>query len=737
MTTGIASARTSPNAGILDTGAIQAETPGDRSVRSFVTNFCDRIGATEDLQSLDTIEEQLQRLTQTQAPNGDVDQILEALSEKRNELRVGILAEHLHHLGDELIKVGESAERLIEAKEVLDRVKEERLHVTITRTELRLSIDDEISEIEQKIRESSDSTLKKVLLEVPKLKEEITKTFATVKSFGEFEYANVSPAVKRLELLHQTFPDSSEITEVTSATNSLESQLLAKLEANRSQAEQIRQAREISNRALAQEKMALFSTGLSRCRTEPQIESFVRTNPTALDLRSWCSRQGESIRAFVEEQINTALKKHREVLRLKELIIAPSKELRTITYGAIKFPVFIHEPQAVRPVIVPESHAAMRGMLVYEGPGGFIAKTAESGLPLNLSDAKVISAISRTRADAQAMLDAVPSKVPTLDPNWKRNAHTEGMLEDLARKITVKQNVASGGVILAGEAGAGKNVLIEMFSADTNRPLFTLHCNRHSEKEDITQAVEYDAKDGTYRLSSEFIIALQTPGAVIHLEEINTLPPGVSKMLNGLFGFSRSIQLPFGGVIKADPSVILLGSMNPDYYIGTKPLPKEFEDRSLFVEVTYPPISQGPAGSERWTSYEAEAARMYLSKLRGLKDSEFKMIWDGIINHDRVALKEVQHLVTRESEKLTKDLHYLVRVADRFRASHRATVFQNAPNGVPFTFSLRSIGDVAGLMDLGLPLHEALLQVASPKTADPTLKAIIQGLIDSEVPKGE
>ena len=73
----------------------------------------------------------------------------------------------------------------------------------------------------------------------------------------------------------------------------------------------------------------------------------------------------------------------------------------------------------------------------------------------------------------------------------------------------------------------GKNFLVEVFSALTNRPLYIIPCHSKMEKEDLTYTYEFDPKKGTKRVFSDLIKALQTPGAVIYLDEINTLPPAL------------------------------------------------------------------------------------------------------------------------------------------------------------------------------------------------------------------
>jgi hypothetical protein len=175
--------------------------------------------------------------------------------------------------------------------------------------------------------------------------------------------------------------------------------------------------------------------------------------------------------------------------------------------------------------------------------------------------------------------------------------------------------------------------------------------------------------------------------------------------------------------------------MNPSHYLGTQPLPDEFIDRSFFVDATYAPLKIGPNGQERWTSYEAGAGRVFRKCLQSLTDSEFESAWEAVINKDGGAKEQVKHLITNEIERAITELHYLVRVADTLRSSYREVKVNNAPNGCPITFSLRGIVQTVAMMETGLPLRKALSAVAAAKTSNPNDRSIIEGLIDSVVPK--
>jgi MoxR-like ATPase len=98
-------------------------------------------------------------------------------------------------------------------------------------------------------------------------------------------------------------------------------------------------------------------------------------------------------------------------------------------------------------------------------------------------------------------------------------------------------------MVIESEAGTGKNFKIDILGHLTNREVFDISCNAHMEKEDLLFSQEINT-DGTYRQPSELIRGIQTPGALILLDEVNTLKPGVAKLLNPLLDGRRYINDP-------------------------------------------------------------------------------------------------------------------------------------------------------------------------------------------------
>ncbi|MCK9272738.1 AAA family ATPase [Candidatus Gracilibacteria bacterium] len=179
-------------------------------------------------------------------------------------------------------------------------------------------------------------------------------------------------------------------------------------------------------------------------------------------------------------------------------------------------------------------------------------------------------------------------EIPSLSDKIKITPY---ILDNLKKVISLAsdQLIRQDGIgILEGEAGVGKNVLIDIFAYYTNRPVFKFACNARTSKEELTYLWLID-KDGTYKLHSKVYEAIKTPGAILILDEINTLPPDVLKLLNGLFDYNRTLTMPYDNEhIKAHPDVIIFGTQNPTHYLGTKPLPQDTGSRANPEIINYP-----------------------------------------------------------------------------------------------------------------------------------------------------
>ncbi len=314
---------------------------------------------------------------------------------------------------------------------------------------------------------------------------------------------------------------------------------------------------------------------------------------------------------------------------------------------------------------------------------------------------------------------------PPRVPFFVSYEETPWFVKNLQRFVSfVKEQLmySEGILILEGDAGVGKNFLVEVFSALTNRPLYIVPCNSKMEKEDITYLYEFDPKRGTKRVYSDLVKALQTPGAVIYFDEINTLPAGMVKLFNPLFDYRRYLTLPNGEVIKAHRDVILVGGMNPQNYLGVSELPQDIKSRADIIFIDYPPFEEEGI----YNADEALILKDYVPEFSSLNSEDFFYAWHWVINGLRV--KEVEE-IERLEEHLWK-LFELIKIANEIRKAYRAYQTQQSEEPVDFVFSIRDTIRCARRLNRYRKVKELVLDTILPKVGSPLEREILRSIIE-------
>ncbi len=145
-------------------------------------------------------------------------------------------------------------------------------------------------------------------------------------------------------------------------------------------------------------------------------------------------------------------------------------------------------------------------------------------------------------------------------------------------------------VLVAGKQGCGKSTLVRQFAARNNRPMATFQIGILSEPGQLFG--EHRLKDGqTYYQEFLFPRAIQTPGCVIHLEEINRPEhPKALNMLLSVLAEDRSVWLDELGHIKVADNVVFFATLNEgEEFIGTEMLDAALRDRFYATMLDYLP----------------------------------------------------------------------------------------------------------------------------------------------------
>ncbi|WP_286819640.1 AAA family ATPase [Desulfobacter sp. UBA2225] len=145
-------------------------------------------------------------------------------------------------------------------------------------------------------------------------------------------------------------------------------------------------------------------------------------------------------------------------------------------------------------------------------------------------------------------------------------------------------------ILITGKEGCGKSSLVRQYAAKKGLPMATFQIGILSEPGQLFG--EHRLKDGeTYYQPFLFPEAIQTPGCVIHLEEINR--PEHPKALNMLFSLlsdDRQVWTDEMGLIKVADGVVFFATLNEgEEFVGTEMLDAALRDRFYILQVGYLP----------------------------------------------------------------------------------------------------------------------------------------------------
>lgn len=269
--------------------------------------------------------------------------------------------------------------------------------------------------------------------------------------------------------------------------------------------------------------------------------------------------------------------------------------------------------------------------------------------------------------------------VPEIKSHWTRDPQTEYYLEQFAKNANLSLELRDGMISLEGHAGTGKDVLIEMFCAETNRPKFSFDCTKWTTEFELSQDVSLSAEGGaSYTVKEDSIVvkALETPGAVLYFNEFNALPEQAQIFLHSLFDEKRQVTLKTSGgrVVKAHPTVIFCSSMNPGYR-GTNDPQFATRSRMIPIKLHYPVFRR-----QNGTYGPSEALRMARS-IDSLEDTtydpdmqtnEFVNMWENYIN------KGDEGMMTPEQKFDMEVIFSLITFGNKLRSAFVKFVGKNA-----------------------------------------------------------
>ncbi|MFA5933437.1 MAG: AAA family ATPase [Microgenomates group bacterium] len=539
---------------------------------------------------------------------------------------------------------------------------------------------------------------------------------------------------QQFEMMLANVRDPQVRKELRDKLNIIKSEQRSQLESRGRQLEEEQRLRWAQLVEEAKEDLASLREQITELSDTRELDRFDR-NPLVTAWRAKIFALPPELREIEEKKLEVVMgARKKDIEHRKELgVVGDTGELK---FGQVSFPVYKEPPRLWRPVLLPIAGAMHADLAFQDEQGRLWHPSPDHRTPvipdLNFEDTARM--IERHRKEAEDHFKGLKREVPEYNDRWKISEYQNKKLEELAESLNIQMDNHMGITILEGEAGTGKNVLIDVLANLSNREVVTIACNENTAKEDLTYEFYYDPDKGTYKLPSRLIEALQKPGAIILFDEINTVKPGIVKMLNPLFDYRRKLVVNEGGVqheVIADPTVILAGTMNPQDYAGVDKLAETILSRGDIIEVAYPPFEEPRNGRTYYRSDEAEMLFSYVHVLESLQQKEFKQAWDYIINRDTTNGGDMLLKANANLEKDVRRLYDAIRVANDLRRMYQAYQVGESNEPMDFTTSLREMVNIALRMNHAANVKDVCKRVILPKIGDRRQRILVDHTIDS------
>lgn len=555
----------------------------------------------------------------------------------------------------------------------------------------------------------------------------------------ELAFFSTSSQAQQFEMMLANIKDPQVRKELRDKYTAVRTEQRTKLEeASRQLGEQERQrwAQVVDE---AREDLTSLQEQIEQLSDSREIDRFGR-HPLVTAWRAKLFALPPELREIEEKRLEIILGARRKDMEHRKDLGAVG-EAGELKFGNATFSIYKEPPRLWQPKLVPrKSGFSQWADLVFEDSQGRVWKPEggqEVVVSSDMSDERTQRIIERYRKEADEYFRGIKRKVPEFDEHWRITEFHMSKLEEIAEALNLQLVNHRGILILQGEAGTGKNVLIDMLANLSNREVTPILCNENSVKEDLTYEFYYDPEKGTYKLPSKMVEGIQAPGTIVLFDEINALKPGIAKMMNSLFDYRRRIYLPEGGKereIITDPTVLFVGTMNPQNYAGVNRLSPEVKSRARVVDLDYPAFEEMRGGRTHYRSDEAEMLAAYMDTLGELNQREFRQVWDYVINQNATSGGDILVQGNPQLETDVRRVYDVIRVANRLRDMYEAYQVGDSNEPMDFPTSLREVTDIVMEMNHRQGVKPMIKRVIIPKIDDRRQKRLVEQTIDAVLP---
>ena len=165
------------------------------------------------------------------------------------------------------------------------------------------------------------------------------------------------------------------------------------------------------------------------------------------------------------------------------------------------------------------------------------------------------------------------------------------MMSELKWKYLVRSGVRGKNIMMTGPAGCGKTMAAKSLVNSLDRPDFYFNLGATQDpRSTLIGNTHFDSKKGTYFSESLFVKAIQTPNAVILLDELSRAHPDAWNILMTVLDYGqRYLRLDEANgtdTIKVADGVTFVATANiGNEYTSTRVMDKALMDRFTIVEM--------------------------------------------------------------------------------------------------------------------------------------------------------
>jgi len=165
------------------------------------------------------------------------------------------------------------------------------------------------------------------------------------------------------------------------------------------------------------------------------------------------------------------------------------------------------------------------------------------------------------------------------------------MMSELKWKYLVRSGVRGKNIMMTGPAGCGKTMAAKSLVNSLDRPDYYFNLGATQDpRSTLIGNTHFDSKQGTYFSESLFVKAIQTPNAVILLDELSRAHPDAWNILMTVLDYGqrylRLDEASGSDTIKVADGVTFVATANiGNEYTSTRVMDKALMDRFTIVEM--------------------------------------------------------------------------------------------------------------------------------------------------------